>query len=128
MMWQDLVFLAGSSFSIVVLAPTLKDQMAAIPYGTSIPSALIGFIYGATFFTLGMTFSAVGSLVAGTMWSLIAAFRSPDYQHLSDYPAAVSGGINRLLVSARSGLIRQILVSNGGHPIVIPAGEDTKSN
>ncbi|WP_134672067.1 hypothetical protein [Halorussus marinus] len=38
--WQDLVFLAGSAFSIVVLAPTLTDRTARIPLGTSLPSAL----------------------------------------------------------------------------------------
>ena len=37
----------------------------------------IGFVYGLTFFTLGMGFSAAGAVAAGTMWSLIALFRSP---------------------------------------------------
>lgn len=85
MMWQDLIFLAGSSFSVIVLAPTLKDKMANVPLGTSIPSALIGLIYAFTFFTLGMSFSAVGSLVAGCMWSLIATFRAPDDRTAKDY-------------------------------------------
>lgn len=40
MMWQDLIFLAGSGFSIVVLAPTLKDTLATVPYGASIPSSV----------------------------------------------------------------------------------------
>ena len=37
----------------------------------------IGFVYGLTFFTLGMAFSAAGSIAAGTMWALIALVRSP---------------------------------------------------
>jgi len=77
MMWQDLVFMLGSSLSIVFLAPTLRDSSARVPLGTSLPSMGIGFVYATTFFTLGMSFSAVGALAAGTMWSLIALFRSP---------------------------------------------------
>ena len=77
MMWQDLVFMAGSSLSIVFLAPTLRDSSARVPLGTSLPSMGIGLVYATTFFTLGMRFSAVGALAAGTMWSLIALFRSP---------------------------------------------------
>ncbi|WP_440772307.1 hypothetical protein [Natronorubrum sp. DTA28] len=77
MMWQDLIFMIGSGLSIVFLAPTLRDATARVPLGTSLPSMGIGFVYGATFFTLGMTFSAAGSLAAGTMWALIAMIRSP---------------------------------------------------
>jgi hypothetical protein len=77
MMWQDLVFMLGSSLSIVFLAPTLRDSSARVPLGTSLPSMGIGFVYGVTFFTLGMSFSAAGAVAAGTMWSLIALVRSP---------------------------------------------------
>lgn len=77
MMWQDLVFLIGSTLSVAFLAPTLRDANARVPLGTSLPSMTIGFVYATTFATLGMTFSAVGSLAAGTMWSLIALVRSP---------------------------------------------------
>lgn len=77
MMWQDAIFLCGSVFSLVVLVPTLRDSMANVPLGTSLPSATLGVVYGATFFSLGMTMSAVGSLLTGLMWSLIAAVRSP---------------------------------------------------
>ncbi|MGM0718212.1 MAG: hypothetical protein ACQET5_13810 [Halobacteriota archaeon] len=78
MIWQDFVFLAGSIFSIFVLTPTLRSKTASVPWGTSFPSAIIGVIYSITFFTLGMTFSAAGALVAGGMWSLIALFRHPN--------------------------------------------------
>lgn len=77
MMWQDLVFMLGSGLSIVFLAPTLRDASARVPLGTSLPSMGIGFVYAITFFTLGMSFSAVGALAAGMMWSLIALIRSP---------------------------------------------------
>lgn len=77
MMWQDLVFLCGSVFSLIVLVPTLRDSMASIPLGTSLPSATIGIVYGTAFLTLGMTMSALGSMLTGIMWSLIAFLRSP---------------------------------------------------
>ncbi|WP_129114748.1 hypothetical protein [Halegenticoccus tardaugens] len=77
MTWQDFVFLAGSAFSIVVLAPTLRNSMAKVPLGTSLPSCLVGLVYGATFLSMGMTFSAVGSILTGVLWALIAAFRTP---------------------------------------------------
>ncbi|NHN40696.1 hypothetical protein G9C85_03475 [Halorubellus sp. JP-L1] len=77
MMWQDLVFMAGSAFGIIVLLPTLKDQMASVPLGTAAPSAAIGLVYGSAFFTMDMVLSAVGAFATGVIWSLIALFRSP---------------------------------------------------
>lgn len=77
MMWQDAVFLVGSVLSMFVLVPTLRNPMANVPLGTSLPSALLGIVYGTAFLTLGMTLSAVGSLLTGLLWSLIASRRSP---------------------------------------------------
>lgn len=79
MPWQDLIFTAGSVFSLVVLAPLLGDKMAQVPYGTSVPSALIGLIYGGTFYSMGMVYSAFGAAAAGIMWGLIALLRSPKH-------------------------------------------------
>ncbi|WP_175480180.1 hypothetical protein [Natrinema salaciae] len=76
-MWQDLVFLAGSVLSIVFLAPTVRDVTANIPLGSSVPSMTIGAVYAATYATMGMRFSAFGSLGVATMWSLIVCYRSP---------------------------------------------------
>ena len=76
-MWQDLIFLAGSVLSLVFLVPTLRNPVAKVPLGTSLPSALIGGLYGAAFFSLGMTLSGAGAVLTGLVWSLIAAVRSP---------------------------------------------------
>lgn len=76
-MWQDFIFLTGSIFSIVSLTPTLRSTVASVPLATSLPSAVIGIVYGLTYVSLGMTFSAVGAIAAGVMWSLILAFRRP---------------------------------------------------
>lgn len=77
MMWQDLVFLAGSVLSIVFLAPTVRDATANIPLGSSVPSMTIGAVYAGTYATMGMRFSAFGSLGVAAMWSLIVCYRSP---------------------------------------------------
>jgi hypothetical protein len=96
MMWQDLVFLVGSSLSVMFLYPTLRDTAARVPRATSVPSMLIGGTYSFTFFTMGMTFSALGSFGACTMWSLIALLRAPDSSSLredvADAVARVSPG------------------------------------
>ncbi|QFU82219.1 hypothetical protein [Natronorubrum aibiense] len=108
MMWQDLVFMIGSSLSIVFLAPTLRDASARVPLGTSLPSMGIGFVYAATFGTLGMTFSAVGALAAGMMWSLIALIRSPSGIGIStrlfrmESPTLLATDLRRWLFDSRS--------------------------
>ncbi|TYL37888.1 hypothetical protein CV102_14255 [Natronococcus pandeyae] len=48
MMWQVLVFLAESVRSLFYLVPTLRDSMAHISLGTSVPSATIGFVVAST--------------------------------------------------------------------------------
>ncbi|EMA37832.1 hypothetical protein [Halobiforma nitratireducens] len=86
-MWQDLVFLAGSTLSIVFLAPTIRNASARVPLGSSVPSMSIGAIYAGTYATMGMTFSAVGSLGVAVMWSLIASYRAPsDVTGLQNIP------------------------------------------
>lgn len=103
MMWQDMVFLFGSSLSVMFLFPTLRDSAARVPRATSVPSMLIGGVYSFTFFTMGMTFSALGALGACTMWSLIAAFRSPDDRSLRDTIATRLGALEDDLDAAPNG-------------------------
>ena len=102
MMWQDLVFMLGSGLSIVFLAPTLRDASANVPLGTSLPSMGIGFVYGFTFFTLGMTFSAAGAIAAGAMWSLIALFRSPASKQFQTSMVLLADDCSRWLDRQRS--------------------------
>lgn len=102
MMWQDFIFMMGSGLSIVFLAPTLRDATANVPLGTSMPSMAIGFVYAFTFFTLGMSFSAAGALAAGTMWTLIAAFRSPQCLFPMDSPQLFVRDVQDWLSTRRS--------------------------
>ncbi|QLG49481.1 hypothetical protein [Natrinema halophilum] len=97
-MWQDLVFLAGSTLSIVFLAPTVRDSTARIPLGSSVPSMTIGAIYALTYGTMDMSFSAVGSFGVATMWSLIVCYRSPGPH---DGPANVARFVGSLIRRTR---------------------------
>jgi hypothetical protein len=101
MMWQDLVFLAGSVLSIVFLAPTIRDSSARVPLGSSWPSMTIGAIYAVTYGTMGMTFSAVGSIGVAAMWSLIACYRAPGARtgvaNITRYPIELTRRTHRRL-------------------------------
>lgn len=78
MPWQDLIFTAGSFIAILSLAPTLTDVRSSVPRTTSVPSAVIALTYTVAFLTLGLTFSALGSLATGTLWLAIAVRCSTD--------------------------------------------------
>ncbi len=77
MVWQDLVFMAGSLLSVIFLAPALRDANARIPLATSVPKMALGGVYAVTFATMGMALAAVGLLATGVTWYLLAAYRSP---------------------------------------------------
>lgn len=107
MIWQDLVFLAGSTLSVAFLYPTLRDASARVPRATSVPSMVIGAVYAMTFFTLGMTFSALGSFAACSMWSLIALIRAPDSGPAGPVtPSIPVGGDVRTLLRRRLDRVR----------------------
>lgn len=76
MAWQDLVFAVGSMIGILSLVPTLRDRTALVPRRTSLASFLLGSLYAATFVTLGMWLSAVGSVVTAAIWFGIASWRN----------------------------------------------------
>ncbi|MFC4358246.1 hypothetical protein ACFO0N_09840 [Halobium salinum] len=75
--WQDMVFLLGAGITVAVLYPTLRSPAASIPWATSVPAALLKFVFGVTFFTMDMLLSAVGMFAAGGMWAFIALLRHP---------------------------------------------------
>ncbi|QLK24689.1 hypothetical protein HYG81_11215 [Natrinema zhouii] len=77
MVWQDLVFMAGSLLSVVFLAPALRDANVRIPLATSLPKAALGAVYAVTFATMGLSLAAIGLLATGIMWYLLATYRSP---------------------------------------------------
>lgn len=76
-MWQELVFFVGSLATALALAPTLRDRTSRVPLGTSVLSAALRFAYVVSFLSLEMVWSAVGVLVVGATWSLVAVLRRP---------------------------------------------------
>lgn len=77
MIWQDGVFLLGSVLSILLLVPTVRDATASVPLATSVPAVALKFAFAGTFYTLGMTLSAVGATGAALAWALVGYYRSP---------------------------------------------------
>jgi len=66
----------GSGLSIIFLAPTLRDSSAgSARHEPPVDGDRVRLRHDV--FTLGMSFSAMGAFAAGSMWSLIALFRSP---------------------------------------------------
>lgn len=122
MIWQDLVFLTGSMLSVAFLYPTLRDAAARVPRATSVPSMVIGGAYSMTFFTLGMTFSGMGSLAACTMWSLIATFRAPEGDSLVPAGTAIptAAGV-RAAADRRYRRLRRRYGGSGGRRYSSPA-------
>ena len=78
MAWQDLIFLAGSLLTVIVLVPAARDVDARIPLVTSLPKMTLGVVYAVTFASMGMYLAAIGLIGTGVMWWLIAAYRSPN--------------------------------------------------
>lgn len=102
MAWQDLVFLGGSLLTVVVLLPTLRNLDARIPLETSFPKFALAVVYAVTFYSLGMTLSAVGLLATAIMWSLIARYRSPTGRSLSVRALGASVGRSSVSDSSQS--------------------------
>jgi len=133
MMWQDFVFMAGSSLSVLFLAPTIRDASAQVPLATSLPSMIVGGVYSMTFLTLGMTFSALGAAATCTMWSMIAALRSPGSPlaggaHQSDLLRGLQlfgADVRRWAADLRGGddRLQQFVVDPQSHDGFLPADD-----
>ena len=71
MQWQDLVFSIGNLMLSVALIPTVTGKSKP-ELSTSIMTAIILFLFGLTFATLSLWFSAVSISVGGTIWTILA--------------------------------------------------------
>ena len=70
-MWQDYVFALGSVVFIVALMPAVKSK-EKLPLGTSIPTAVILFLFAICYATLHLWFAMATTLGTATQWSLLA--------------------------------------------------------
>lgn len=76
MTWQDMVFLIGGFIGAAILIPTLLDSESKVPRRSSVPTTALLVSYTVSFYTLGMTLAAIGSLAGSAVWTGIAVYRA----------------------------------------------------
>lgn len=77
-MWQDFVFTAGSLIFAVALWPSVRS-IHKPALASSIMTATVLFLFAITYTTLGLTFSAITTMVTASMWTTLAIqkYRTP---------------------------------------------------
>lgn len=71
MAWQDAVFTVGSVLNGVALVPTVLGKSKPA-LSTSLLTGFTLAVYGLTFITLGLVFSAVAISVTAALWFALA--------------------------------------------------------
>lgn len=71
LMWQDYVLSIGLIVFGLALIPTIRGNTKP-PLSTSVPTALVQYVFVITFASLNLWFSTLGSLVIGTLWTVLA--------------------------------------------------------
>lgn len=71
MIWQDVVFGVGTAVFSIALIPTLRDKQKPALL-TSIPTAVILYVFAITSSTLNLRFAMIMQLVSATIWSALA--------------------------------------------------------
>lgn len=85
MVSAEIVFLGASVFQIVFTLPMLLDRGSTVPRGTSIPTALVWFVYGITYFAISFPLAGIASVVGGILWGFVAVYRNRSPEQDSDY-------------------------------------------
>lgn len=75
LIWQDLVFMLGGFIGAGILLPTLLDAETKVPIYSSFLQVILITVFTYTFWTLGLTLSAMGSSARVAVWIGIAALR-----------------------------------------------------
>ena len=70
-MWQDYIITIGLIVFSIALLPSVFGKQKP-PLLTSIPTALVQFVFSVTFATLNLWFSAISQLISGILWAVIA--------------------------------------------------------
>ena len=75
MMWQDILLMVVNVVFSVALFPQVyygfKEKKGEIKYATSIPTFIGVYVICWVYFSLGLFFSTIISLVTGTLWFLL---------------------------------------------------------
>lgn len=74
MRWQDFVFTSGSFFLVVTLYPMLRAATKP-PLHSSVPIAVILFVFAATYLTLGFVLAPAIEFVQACAWAWLAVQR-----------------------------------------------------
>lgn len=74
MLWQDAVFTFGSLFLTITLVPMLRAHSKP-PLTSSVPIALILYVFAATYLTLGFVLAPAIEGVQATLWAWLAVQR-----------------------------------------------------
>jgi hypothetical protein len=85
MVSAEMVFLGATAVQIVFTLPVLLDSGSTVPRETSIPTALVWFVYAATYVTISFPLAAVASALGGTLWAFVAFFRGRPSKQDIDY-------------------------------------------
>ena len=72
MLWQDAVIAVGQFALTLALIPAIRDTSKP-PLRTSLTTALILYVFAATFATLGLWLAVISSVLAGAAWTVLAA-------------------------------------------------------
>lgn len=75
LIWQDLVFMLGGFIGAGILLPTLFDSETKVPIYSSFLQVVLITVFTYTFWTLGLTLSAMGSSARVAVWIGIAVLR-----------------------------------------------------
>jgi hypothetical protein len=75
MVSAEMVFLGATAIQIVFTVPVLFDSGSTVPRETSIPTALVWFIYAATYVTIAYPLAAIASALGGVLWLVVAVYR-----------------------------------------------------
>lgn len=74
--WQDWVFLVGSVIFSISLIPMLLNPAIVVPLSSSVPTALVLWVYTGTQWTLNLRLSSVMTAATAASWSAIAVWRN----------------------------------------------------
>lgn len=75
MIWQDIVVGTGTIVFLISLMPTLMNKNAKVPLLTSLPTAIVLYVFSLTFLTLRLYFSSSIQFLTATAWLMISIFR-----------------------------------------------------
>jgi hypothetical protein len=85
MVSAEMVFLGATAIQIVFTVPVLLDSGSTVPRETSIPTALVWFIYAATYVTISYPLAAIASALGGVLWMVVALARGRAPSQRIDY-------------------------------------------